>query len=103
MNNIKEKINKMEKDNNLLPFPRYSTEIINDLKMRNKMVTKKADFNNVPVSYCKTCLSLLIKKLKNPEVSYCITCSNSDIGEVHVHEWDRLYEERYGKNFLKGE
>ena len=89
----------MENTNWLAPFPLYSTEIIEDLKERN-MITQKNDYNNVPVTYCKTCLSLKIRHITNPSVDYCIPCGNVDLGEIHISEWDELYKEKYGENYI---
>jgi len=104
-------IERREHQNELAPFPPYDTEIINDLKIREKMITKKDDFNNVPVTYCKTCLSLHLKIVEfkkenggvheHKEVPYCVACSNTDLDSCHITEWEKLYEERYGETFLK--
>ena len=78
--------------------------------MPNKtMVSRKQDYNNVPVAYCTTCLSLAIKDVElkttvgsdtKRKVSYCTCCSNDSIAECHISEWEAKYEERYGKKFL---
>lgn len=71
------------------------------------MITKKDNYNNVPVSYCKTCLSLAIKDVslssENPHqntIGYCTSCSNVDLGVAHIDEWEALYEDKYKKKFL---
>lgn len=73
------------------------------------MVSRKEDYNSVPVSYCKTCLSLAIKDVElktttgsdiKREVSYCGKCSNTDVEEAHIEEWKEKYKEKYGKDFL---
>lgn len=70
------------------------------------MITKKDDYNNVPVHYCKTCLSLAVKEVKitgnsmERSMSYCSSCSNTDMGTAHIDEWSSLYKAKYGKDFL---
>jgi len=102
---IKE-IERREYHNNLAPFPVYDTEIINDLKQLS-MITLKDSSNNEPVTYCKTCLSIHIKTVEfedtEQEVDYCISCSNTDLGSTHISEWEDMYKERYGEDFLTGE
>ena len=106
---LSKEIERRELANNMAPFPVYDTDIINDLKDL-EMITKKQDYNNVPIAYCKTCLKIQIKYVtfkrdenNKANVSYCVDCSNSDIGEAHVEEWEELYQERYGEKFLKDE
>lgn len=78
------------------------------------MVDKKTDYNNVPVEYCKTCLSLNVRFAKlglssaspdapKTEVTYCGACSNAEIGTTHITEWEDMYESKYGKKFLDNE
>lgn len=110
--NLAAEIKRREDYNALCPFPYYSTEVINDLKTKNKMITKKSDYNNVPVEYCKTCLSLHLKEVnfkgqldlttgKEKCVVYCIPCGNTSIEKTHITEWQDFYKEKYGKDFLE--
>lgn len=101
MKKLTKEIKRRETANEMAPFPVYDTGIINDLKDLN-MITKKADYNNVPVTYCKTCLKLHIKetKVENKTVTYCIDCGNTDLDKAHISEWEDLYEEKYGERFL---
>ena len=100
-------IERREYYNTMAPFPVYDTEIINDLKKLN-MLTEKDHHNNEPITFCKTCLSIMIKTVKFPktetgenrDVDYCVDCSNTDMAEAHISEWEDLYEERYGERFL---
>ena len=65
---LEKEIKRREYDNQFAPFPVHDTEVIADLKIylkyKNEMITKKADYNNVPVTYCKTCGSLHIKTVE---------------------------------------
>lgn len=70
-----------------------------DLKdtINEKLTTE--DYNNIPVCYCSRCLSLKIKTV-GEDMDYCDDCGNTNITEAHIDEWERVYKERYGKNFL---
>tara|TARA_R110002012_G_scaffold59232_2_gene154663 strand:- start:4327 stop:4689 length:363 start_codon:yes stop_codon:yes gene_type:complete len=106
---LSEEIERRLMFNRLAPFPVYDTEIINDLKIRENMLTKKDNYNNVPVTYCKTCGSLHIKTVEfhptesgeEREVSYCVPCGNTDLADVRINEWEEIYEEMHGEKFLK--
>lgn len=56
------------------------------------------DFNDIPVLYCKRCLSLLIG---GDEFlgDYCMDCGCTDIGKAHIEEWEVLYAQKYKKKF----
>ena len=103
-------IERREYYNQMAPFPVYDTDIINDLKKLN-MITPKQGFENEPITYCKTCLSIHIKTIefeKGPEgedreVDYCVPCGNTDLETVHLTEWEELYEDKYGNIFLTKE
>jgi len=105
---IASEIKRREQDNLYAPFPVHDTEIIEDLKIyltyKREMITKKADYNNVPVTYCKTCGSLHIKTVEfdngQEPLDYCVTCSNTDLGTAHVEEWEDIYKDKYGHKFL---
>lgn len=107
MKDLEKEIKRREQANKMAPFPVYDTGIINDIKDL-QMITKKEDYNNVPVTYCKTCLKLHIKEVefkkddggKNTDVAYCVDCSNTNMGQAHISEWEDMYEEKYGERFL---
>ena len=104
---LTEEIKRREYYNSMAPFPVYDTDIINDLK-KLSMIKSKDNFNNEPITYCKTCLSISIKTVEFPkteagedrDVDYCTCCSNTDMGECHVEEWEEMYAEKYGEKFL---
>jgi hypothetical protein len=62
--------------------------------------TRKPEYDDEPVFYCKHCLSLNIKSAGLPDLLYCDKCSNTDIGEVDIEEWEKLHKEKYGFNYL---
>lgn len=101
-------IERREWYNSLAPFPPFDTEIITDLKIL-QIMTEQNGYNDEPITYCKTCLSISIKTTtvkevgtdkEDREVDYCIPCGNTDLGKAHVSEWEELYEEKYDEIFL---
>ncbi len=61
----------------------------------------KEDYNNIPVYYCKECLSLRIMRVTGiEEACYCDDCGCADITETNIEEWQNLYKKRHGFNFL---
>lgn len=59
-----------------------------------------SEYNNEPVHYCKSCLSLNIRVLDDT-TDYCDTCGNVETEETDIYSWEKLYENKYGVNFLK--
>ena len=65
------------------------------------MVDKK-DYDNEPVCFCRSCLSLNIRAI--PEVSgqfYCDDCGDTDLMEDSIEDWKKFYREKYGKDFIQ--
>lgn len=65
---------------------------------------KKEEYNKEPVHYCKNCLSIAIKELKNSKVSVCLDCGNpykDDEDPIDINEWEILYVKEYGTTFLQ--
>lgn len=61
----------------------------------------KEDYNNIPVYYCKSCLSLAVKTvLVDSNLDFCDNCGSTDIGVTTIDEWKKLYKERYGFDYL---
>lgn len=61
-------------------------------------MTKKEEYNNLPVFYCKNCLSLNIKLVENSE--FCDSCGSTEIETTDIEEWEKLYKKRYNKYYL---
>lgn len=58
-------------------------------------------YNDIPVMYCKKCLSLNIRHVRSIDGSeYCDECGNTDLAEAHITEWEKLYEAKYGHKLL---
>lgn len=69
--------------------------------MDNSSTEQYNQYNDEPVFYCKSCLSLRIKTVAvDLGLDYCDECSSTDIGQSHIEEWKKLYRERYGFDFL---
>ena len=62
----------------------------------------KEEYNDDPVWYCRSCLSLKIKNFGDDEMvpCYCAACSSTDVGTATIDEWDVMHEVRYGKKFI---
>ena len=56
-------------------------------------------YNEEPVYYCKSCLSLSIQIIGNPEDedSVCTHCNRTDIDVTDIMTWRELWKEKYGK------
>jgi hypothetical protein len=55
----------------------------------NNTNLNKEDYNNIPVAYCKHCLSLKIMAVDG-NLDYCDDCGCTDIGFVHINDWELL-------------
>lgn len=58
----------------------------------------KEEYNSEPVFYCSECLSLKIREID--ETDYCDKCGSTDIKEANIHDWEEMYEKKYGKSYL---
>jgi hypothetical protein len=57
----------------------------------------KEEYNQIPVFYCRKCLSLKIRDVEHIDNSeYCDDCGSTDIAQASVDEWEAMYVERYG-------
>ena len=65
------------------------------------------DNTAIPLLYCKPCLSLNIKtvdeSIDTEYLDFCADCGSTEIGQTDIHTWEKMYEQKYGKNFLTGE
>lgn len=63
----------------------------------------KEQYNNEPVFYCTDCLSLKIKTVATGlDLDFCDECGSTSIAQTHIEEWENLYRERYGFDYLTG-
>ena len=59
-----------------------------------------SEYNNEPVYFCKSCLSLFIKDAGF--MDFCGHCGSTDIGKASLEEYDKLHLQRFGtKKFYK--
>ncbi len=65
----------------------------------------KQEYNDEPVCYCKRCFSLRIKTLPETKsirgevqkpTPYCESCGSASIGETHIDDWEKKYENYHG-------
>lgn len=55
-------------------------------------------YNDIPVHYCKQCLSLRILDLNG--IEYCDKCSSTDIEECNIEEWEELYKQKFNSKYI---
>lgn len=59
---------------------------------------EQIDYNAEPVFYCTHCLSLAVKTVAT--FNFCDPCGSTDIAEINIHTWEKMYEEKYGIKYL---
>lgn len=59
----------------------------------------REDYNNIPVSYCAKCLSLLIV---TDEIigDYCKECGSTNIKEAHIEDWEKENKKKEQLNYI---
>lgn len=60
-----------------------------------------SQYNNEPVHFCKSCLSLHIEVLGNPESeecndAYCVKCNRTEIATTNIFAYRELFRGKYG-------
>lgn len=64
---------------------------------------KDFDYNSIPVYYCTQCLSLRIMGVQGVATTeFCDNCNSTSISQANIFDWEKLYEEKYGFNYLNG-
>lgn len=64
---------------------------------------EKTKYNDIPVHYCKSCLSLKIVNDTGVEgLDYCESCGSTNIEQIQIEQWERMYRQRYGFDYLTG-
>lgn len=59
------------------------------------------DYDSEPVSYCTRCYSLKIKYEEAIDSECCGDCGCTNIATASIEEWERKYQQRYGKKFAE--
>ena len=61
----------------------------------------KEEYNNIPVHYCKGCLSLKVMRVAGmEEACYCDDCGGTGIEQTSIEEWEQLYKKKHGFTYL---
>lgn len=59
------------------------------------------EYNDLPVYYCKDCLSLKIKNVREQaDLCYCEDCGSTSIGTTHINDWESMFIEKYEEPFI---
>lgn len=65
------------------------------------MDSSKEQYNNEPVFYCTDCLSLKIRTVaEGSDLDFCDECGATNIAQTSIEEWEKMYKERYGFDYL---
>ena len=59
----------------------------------------KKEYNDIPVHYCTTCLSLAIMGFDD-DTLFCNKCGSTKTATTNITEWELIYEKRRGTKFL---
>lgn len=66
-----------------------------------EQAAKIKEYNDVPVLYCRECMSLKIMSVDG--MDYCDKCGSTNIGETHIGEWEKMYADKYAKPHINRE
>lgn len=73
---------------------------MNNLPTRAERLPKE-EYNNIPIHFCKECLSLKVMRVIGmEEACYCDDCGGTDIEEASIEEWEQLYNKKHGFTYL---
>lgn len=64
------------------------------------MTKHQANYDDEPVVYCSRCYSLNIIHEDIIGADCCGKCGCSDVKTASIGEWEKLYKNRYGHNFI---
>jgi hypothetical protein len=57
------------------------------------------EYNDEPVFFCEHCLSLKIKIVGGYD--FCDDCGSTAVQTAHIEDWEKMYQQRYGRKFLE--
>lgn len=72
---------------------------------RDDMYLENNEYNDIPVHYCRRCLSLKVITVDvgdDQAFDYCDECGGTDIGTTDINDWEIQYENKYGREFATG-
>lgn len=74
---------------------------MNTKNTSKEQAQNNSPYNEEPVYYCKSCLSLRILGIsKDDDCNFCDDCGSVNIETINIKDWETLYKERYGKLYL---
>lgn len=56
------------------------------------------EFDQEPVYYCSSCLSLAVREMSGGD--FCDKCGCVDIQSAQIEEWEELYKKMYGHKYI---
>ena len=65
---------------------------------KTKIEQSNQDFNSEPVVYCSHCLSLAVLTVNDTD--FCDKCGCTEMASADIADWEELYKQKYGENFL---
>lgn len=73
--------------------------------MNNSSIDKNSSqtsYNLEPVFYCKHCLSLRVRHIQSlKESEYCDSCGSTNVGQTDIENWENMYKNKFGHNYLE--
>lgn len=78
--------------------PDQANTVVVLMRLRRNYMLSYSENNEEDVFYCEHCLSLNIKALG--EQDFCDACGSTDIKTTNIFEWEKMFENKYGYNFL---
>lgn len=67
----------------------------------NPLPATMEEYNEIPVYYCRDCLSLKVGSVHTYDtLDYCMDCGSTNVEVTNIHDWESLYENKYKHKFL---
>lgn len=63
-----------------------------------KVELHNESYNEVPVHCCRHCLSLKIRIVDGTD--YCDECGSTEVDTTNILEWENMYKQKYGRNYI---
>lgn len=62
-------------------------------------IRTKEYYNDIPVTYCKHCLSLAVTT--SGDIEFCEKCGSTSTEEASIEKWEELYQLKYGHKYIE--